>query len=99
MVIRQQINKESSMKKIITTLAVIGGVFICEPSFSGDHNNVYADTPEYKEIDNEVRTSLQKCLDNKDMMVKQCMKIAKKQLKYKKRALKQQMKNSSSMNN
>lgn len=87
------------MKTTITTLALFGALFISLPAHAGADHKAYMNTPEYKQIDSEVRSSLQNCLNNENMLVKQCMKIAKKQLKYKKKALKQQPKEMPSANN
>ena len=73
------------MKKIIITLAICFFT-VCGNAFAGDSH--YQNTPEYKQLDAQMRTHLQDCLKNEQKTTKQCIKDTKKAFKEQKKNLK-----------
>lgn len=73
------------MNKILTAAAIC--LFtLCGNAFAGDSHTMK--TPEYQQLDSQMRTHLQNCLKNEQMTTKQCMKDTKKTFKEQKKNLK-----------
>lgn len=73
------------MNKILTVAAIC--LFaVCSNAFATDSQ--MAKTPEYRQLDAQMRTHLQNCLKNTQMTTKQCMKDTKKTFKEQKKNLK-----------
>lgn len=76
------------MKKILTAAAICFFA-VCGNAFAGDSH--YQNTPEYKQLDAQMRAHLQECLKSEQMTTKQCIKDTKKTFKEQKKALKKSM--------
>lgn len=73
------------MKKIIIAFAFCFFT-VCGNAFAGDSH--YKNTPEYQQLDQNMRAHLQECLKNTQMTTKQCIKDTKQTFKQQKKMLK-----------
>lgn len=67
-------------------LALTAGIIFLSASANAEQD--VRRLPQYQNIDNDARVSLQKCLDDKTNSIEHCMHKTKKMLKHEKKKLK-----------